>query len=169
MAIIALHARLRTLLNAFALAALLAATPVLEAPMAHAEHAEVEGLTTLTSKLPMADAESALVKALDTAGLKVAARIDHTANARSVGQDLAPTVLLIFGNPAAGTKLMQAGRTVAIDLPIKILLWEQDGKVFVSYNNPAWLAARHHLSGVDPVVQAMQSALAKFAAAAAGQ
>lgn len=166
MAITALNARLRTLLNAFALAALLAATPVLEAPMAHAE---VDGLTTLTSKLPMADAESALVKALDTAGLKVAARIDHTANARSVGQDLAPTVLLIFGNPAAGTKLMQAGRTVAIDLPIKILLWEQDGKVFVSYNTPAWLAARHHLSGVDPVVQAMQSALAKFAAAAAGQ
>lgn len=157
------HARPHTLFNAFAVAALLAVAPLLETPMAHAE---VEGLVTLPSTQALPDAEAALVKALEGAGLKVAARIDHAANARSVGQDLPPTVLLIFGNPAAGTKLMQAGRSVAIDLPIKALLWEQDGKTFISYNDPAWLARRHGLAGVDPVIQAMQGALAKFAAAA---
>lgn len=160
------RAKAHMLFKALAVGLLLAVAPLLETPMAHAE---VEGLVTLPSAKSLPDAEAALVTALEGAGLKVAARIDHAANARSVGQDLAPTVLLIFGNPAAGTRLMQAGRSVAIDLPIKALLWEQDGKTFVSYNDPAWLARRHGLTGVDPVVQAMQGALAKFAAAAVGK
>lgn len=88
-----------------------------------------------------------LTAALQAKGAQVFARIDHAAAARSVGLELPPTVLLIFGNPKGGTPLMQAAPSIALDLPLKVLV-QQDaqGTVQVLWNDPAWLADRHGLS-----------------------
>ncbi len=72
--------------------------------------------------------------------------VDHSGEAENAGMHMRPTKLLIFGNPKAGTPLMLASPSVAIDLPLKILVWEDaDGKVWISYNSPAYLQARHGL------------------------
>jgi uncharacterized protein (DUF302 family) len=89
------------------------------------------------------------------------ARIDHAEGARLAGLALGPTVVLIFGNAKAGTPLMQAGRAIGIDLPLKILVWEDDsGKTKMTYNDVEWLAKRHAVSeGLVPIVQKMKHAL----------
>jgi uncharacterized protein (DUF302 family) len=79
-------------------------------------------------------------------GIALFALVDHSGEAAKVGMKMRPTKLLIFGNPKAGTPLMQASPSVAIDLPLKILIWEDAaGKVWVSYNSPTYLRERHHL------------------------
>ncbi len=78
--------------------------------------------------------------------MTVFARIDHAVGAAQVGLDLRPTEVVIFGNARGGTPLMQAAQTIGIDLPLKALVWEDAvGKVWLSYNDPAWLAQRHEL------------------------
>jgi uncharacterized protein (DUF302 family) len=77
-------------------------------------------------------------------GLTVFACVDHAAAAKEVGMTLRPTELLIFGNAKGGTPLMQALQTAGIDLPLKALVWEDaNGKVWLSYNEPGWIARRH--------------------------
>jgi uncharacterized protein (DUF302 family) len=79
-------------------------------------------------------------------GIALFALVDHSGEAAKVGMKMRPTKLLIFGNPKAGTPLMQASPSIAIDLPLKILIWEDaGGKVWVSYNSPSYLRERHHL------------------------
>jgi|SRR5579863_7476284 len=79
-------------------------------------------------------------------GVKLFALIDHSGEAEKAGMQMRPTKLLIFGNPKAGTPLMLASPSIAIDLPLKILVWEDhDGRVWISYNSPAYLQARHNL------------------------
>ena len=90
---------------------------------------DVAGLVVVDSASSMAETEQRLVHAIEAAGLKVAARIDHEANAKKVDQALPPTVLLLFGNPKTGTPLIQQRRTIGIDLPLKILIWEEEGHV----------------------------------------
>ncbi len=100
--------------------------------------------------------------------LTLVAELDHQANARSVGLDLPPTRLIVFGNPNLGTPLMQNAQTVAIDLPQKMLVYQgADGQTMIVYNDPAFLASRH---GLDDVAQiaTIGTALAGLAAAAAG-
>jgi uncharacterized protein (DUF302 family) len=88
-----------------------------------------------------------LVQILHANGVKLFALVDHSGEAERVGMHLRPTKLLIFGNPKAGTPLMIAAPSIAIDLPLKILVSEDaDGKVWISYNNPGFLQARHKLS-----------------------
>lgn len=83
---------------------------------------------------------------LQARGVTLFAVIDHSGEAEKVGIKMPPTKLLIFGNPKAGTPLMLAAPTSAIDLPLKILIWEDaKGKVWVSYNSPAYLQERHGL------------------------
>ena len=83
---------------------------------------------------------------LQAKGIAVFALIDHSGEAEKVGMKMRPTKLLIFGNPKGGTPLMLAAPSIAIDLPLKILIWEDDqGKVWVSYNSPEYLAERHGL------------------------
>jgi uncharacterized protein (DUF302 family) len=78
--------------------------------------------------------------------IAVFAVIDHSGEAEKVGMKMPPTKLLIFGNPKGGTPLMLAAPSIAIDLPLKILVWQDDqGKVWVSYNSPEYLAERHGL------------------------
>jgi uncharacterized protein (DUF302 family) len=83
---------------------------------------------------------------LQSKGVTLFALIDHSGEAEKVGMKMRPTKLLIFGSPKAGTPLMLAAPTVAIDLPLKILIWEDaKGKVWVTYNSPEFLRERHGL------------------------
>jgi uncharacterized protein (DUF302 family) len=83
---------------------------------------------------------------LQSKGVTLFALVDHSGEAEKVGMKMPPTKLLIFGNPRAGTPLMQAAPSSAIDLPLKILVWEdKQGKIWVSYNSPAYLQQRHGL------------------------
>jgi uncharacterized protein (DUF302 family) len=83
---------------------------------------------------------------LQATGVALFALVDHSGEAQKVGMKMPPTKLLIFGNPKAGTPLMLAAPSVAIDLPLKILVWEDvQGKVWVSYNSPGYLQERHSL------------------------
>jgi uncharacterized protein (DUF302 family) len=97
--------------------------------------------------------------------MTVFARIDHAAGAREAGLALKPTLLLVFGNARGGTPLMQADQGIGIDLPLKMLAWEDaGGRTWLAYNDPAWLAQRHGLgAGVAPTVNAMTAALGAIA------
>ncbi len=126
------------------------------------------GLTTVPSAHSVKDTIDRLEADVRAKGMTVFARIDHAAGAKAAGMALRPTELLIFGNARGGTPLMQADQTMGIDLPLKALAWEdQNKKVWLSYNEPAWLADRHGVGGMvsDPT-QRMGAALAALAKAA---
>ena len=128
----------------------------------------VGGLVTVKSMHSVAATADKLVAVLESKGMNVFARIDHAGGAAKVGQSLKPTQLVIFGNPKVGTPLMQCARTVAIDLPQKMLIWEaDDGQVMLGYNSPQYLNGRHGLGKCEPVLKKVEGALANFAAAAA--
>jgi uncharacterized protein (DUF302 family) len=83
---------------------------------------------------------------LEAKGIAIFALVDHSGEAKKVGMQMPNTKLLIFGNPKGGTPLMLAAPSIAIDLPLKILIWEDNqGKAWVSYNSPEYLAERHGL------------------------
>jgi uncharacterized protein (DUF302 family) len=124
------------------------------------------GLITVASRFSVGETLDRLTMALTSAGLLVFARIDHAANAKGVGLDLRPTELLIFGNARGGTPLMLDKQTAGIDLPVKALAWEdQAGKVWLTYNEADWLAARHDLGAASvDAVKAIGAGLATLAA-----
>lgn len=128
-----------------------------------------DGLVTIACKHPVKEALDRLEAALRAKGVAVFARIDHAAGAASVDMPLRPTEVLIFGNPKAGTPLMQANQTIGLDLPLKILAWQDAaGKTWLTYNDVHWLAARHRLGDrLKPEVEALAVVLANFAKAAA--
>lgn len=100
--------------------------------------------------------------------IQVFADIDHAAGAQKVGLSLRPTRLLIFGNPQAGTPLMQSQQTIGLDLPLRVLIWEDEaGKVWLTYHRPEFLAQRHHVPGHDEAVKALGAGIAALARAAA--
>jgi uncharacterized protein (DUF302 family)/uncharacterized membrane protein YidH (DUF202 family) len=102
------------------------------------------GIISKPSNHSVDETVARLVNILQAKGVAVFALIDHSGEAEKVGLKMRPTKLLIFGSPKAGTPLMLAAPTVAIDLPLKILVWEDaQGKVWVSYNSPAYLQQRH--------------------------
>jgi uncharacterized protein (DUF302 family) len=127
-----------------------------------------EGLVEVHSRFGPAETAQRLAAALTARGITVVARVDHAAAAAAVGLALRPTEVLIFGNPRAGTPLMQAQQTAGIDLPLRALVWQDEaGQTFVGYNDPLWIAARHNLAGEKPV-RVMADALAAIAREAAG-
>ena len=128
-----------------------------------------DGLISIPSSLDPKETMDRLEAALRASGVTIFARIDHAAGAAEVGETLRPTELLIFGNPKAGTPLMQAGQTIGIDLPLKALVWrDAAGKTQVSYNEPGWLARRHGLgAAADSAVANMAAMLAKLVKLAA--
>jgi uncharacterized protein (DUF302 family) len=94
------------------------------------------------------------------AGLTVFDRIDHAAGAASAGLTLRPTTVLIFGSPAGGTPLMQSAQTLGLDLPLRILAWEDvHGQVWVTFHDLHALAARHHITDRDREIAALSSAV----------
>ncbi len=129
----------------------------------------VNGLTTLPSAHGAKETIDRLELEVKSKGMTVFARVDHAAGAKEAGMPLRPTELLIFGSAKAGTPLMQADQTMGIDLPLKALAWEdQDRKVWLSYNEPTWLAGRHGLDGkFSEITQRMAAALAAVSKAAA--
>ena len=126
------------------------------------------GLITLESDADFETTVSRVEPALEERDLQLVTTVDHAANADAVDTDLPPTTLFLFGNPAVGTPLMQASRSIAIDLPQKLLVWEADDRVHVTYNDPQYLATRHDLEGVDEPLAGVSEALAELAAAVAG-
>jgi uncharacterized protein (DUF302 family) len=122
-----------------------------------------EGLISIPSTRPVAELVSRLEAALAARGIPVFARIDHAAGAAAVGLTLRPTIVLIFGNPKAGTPLMQAEQTLGLDLPLRILAWEDAaGKAWLTYHDLAGLV-RHH--GIDPQAQPSVTAMTALLAA----
>lgn len=130
----------------------------------------VQGLTTIKSSHSPRETMNRLQTAVTAKGLTVFARIDHAAGAEAAGLSLRPTEVLIFGNAKGGTPLMQAAQTIGIDLPLKALVWQDaSGETWLSWNDPAWLAARHTVSGAEAVagkLAALLDDLAKTAATA---
>jgi uncharacterized protein (DUF302 family) len=120
-------------------------------------------LTTKISKLSVADTVTRLTDLLDARGMKVFAVIDQAAEAHQAGLHLRPTTLVIFGNPVAGTAVMDAAPESAVDLPLKILIWADGEETKVTYLSPQALAARHgldadlaaKLAGIDPLTDAL--------------
>ncbi len=105
-----------------------------------------DGLMHLSSSRSVADTMSLLERVVRDRGLRIMDRIDHAGEASKVGLKMPPTELLIFGNPIAGTPLMIASPTVAIDLPLKGLVWEDvAGRVWLTYNDPTHLQKRHKI------------------------
>jgi uncharacterized protein (DUF302 family) len=104
------------------------------------------GLIHLMSKHSVEETLQRLHSLLQEKNIKVFALIDHSGEAEKAGLTMRPTKLLIFGNPKGGTPLMQVAPTAAIDLPLKALIWEDaDGRVQLSYNDPAYLQRRHNI------------------------
>jgi uncharacterized protein (DUF302 family) len=103
-----------------------------------------EGLIHLVSKYSVDESLQRLERLLQERGITIFACIDHSGEAQKVGLGMRPTKLLIFGSPKGGTPLMQASPTLAIDLPLKALFWQDDdGKVRLTYNDPMYLQQRH--------------------------
>ena len=123
------------------------------------------GLTTIESSFGAAETADRFADEVRNRGLTLFARIDHAAGAAEVGLPLRPTTLLIFGNAKGGTPLMQADQAVGIDLPLKALVWQDaNGKTWLSYNEPQWIAGRHGLAESQArTVEALTKALATIA------
>ena len=129
-----------------------------------------DGLVRIASALPAKETADRLEQEIRSRGLTVFARIDHAAGAKAAGLALRPTELVIFGNAKGGTPLMQAAPEMGIDLPLKALVYQDaDGKVWLAYNDPHWLAERHHLAdSLQPVIGALTKNLEAIAAKVAG-
>ncbi len=106
-------------------------------------------------------------KVVRSKGMTVFARVDHSKGAAGVSLPLRPTVLLIFGNPKIGTLLMQSNQNAGIDLPLKVLAREdENGDVWLVYNDPVYIVSRHGISDRDQIVAKMRKAMQGFSAAA---
>ena len=129
-----------------------------------------DGLITMRSSHGPKDTVDRLEAEVKAKGITMFARIDHAAGAAEAGLPLRPTELPIFGNAKAGTPLMQAEQAIGIDLPLKMLVWQDaSGATWLSYNDPTWLAKRHGLAGAsEAAAKAMAAALDGIARAAAG-
>jgi len=124
-----------------------------------------DGLTTIPSSYGPKETMDRLEAEIKAKGMTVFARIDHAAGAAQAGLSLRPTEVLIFGNAKAGTPLMQSNQTIGIDLPLKALVWQDaNGEVWLSYNEPSWLAQRHGLAAAtQATVDAMVAGLGNLA------
>ena len=104
------------------------------------------GMVHLPSAYSVTETMTRLEKGVLARGMSIQARIDHSGDAAKVGLQMSPAQLLIFGNPKAGTPLMLAAPTLALDLPLKALVWEEfGGKVWLSFNSPDYLKQRHNV------------------------
>ncbi|MBU6298348.1 MAG: DUF302 domain-containing protein [Alphaproteobacteria bacterium] len=123
----------------------------------------MNGLVTLQSAHSVATTLARLTAALAAKSITIFAIVDHADGALQAGLDLRATTLVVFGNPAAGTPLMQEVQTAGIDLPLKVLIWEAaNSVVHLTYNDPVWIAERHGLGKLQAVA-AMSAALKALA------
>jgi uncharacterized protein (DUF302 family) len=126
------------------------------------------GLATLPSAHPAAETAARLEALLAERGVRLFARIDHAEGASEAGLPLRPTLVLVFGDPRAGTPLMQSRQTAGIDLPLKMLVWEDEaGRCWVSYDRPEYVAERHGITDRAEAVAKIAAGLDALAHAAA--
>jgi uncharacterized protein (DUF302 family) len=125
----------------------------------------IQGIVDVASHHSVDETVERLRGILAAKGVALFALVDHSGEAAKVGMTMRPTKLLVFGSPKAGTPLMLARPSIAIDLPLKILVWEDEaGKVFVSYNAPDYLRDRHHLpADLTPTLAVVEALAAKAA------
>lgn len=130
-----------------------------------------DGLVSIRSLYGPQETMERLAAEVEARGMTVYARIDHAASAAEAGMPLRPSDLLIFGNPRAGMPLMESVPTIAIDLPLKALVWQDiAGNTWVSYNDPAWIARRHTIEpGREGTTAAMSAVLDAIATCAASR
>jgi uncharacterized protein (DUF302 family) len=127
-----------------------------------------EDIVTLASKHTALKTSERLKLLLAEKGIEVFADIDHSAGAKTVGLALRPTRVLIFGNPTAGTPLMQSRQPMGLDLPLRILVWEDEaGRAWVSYRRLEALVREHGVVDRDEAVKALGAGLAALARASA--
>lgn len=131
--------------------------------LAHAD----SGLVQVESPYAVEKTMDRLEIAVKEKGMTIFARINHAEGAKKIGQKLRPTELLIFGNPKVGSKLMNCGQTAAIDLPQKMLAWQdQSGQVWLAYNDPDYLQARHGMGECGDVIGKIRKVLKAFSSKA---
>ena len=123
-----------------------------------------EGMINIKSDHDVKTTADRLVRELQAKRVTVFERIDHAKGADSVGIVMRPTVLVIFGNPKAGTPLMMCQQSVAIDLPQKALIWkDSQGQTWLGYNDPYYLALRHRIEGCEEPLERLSKSLRNFA------
>lgn len=123
-----------------------------------------DGLVRFKSPHSVPVTTERLVSALKEKGMTVFRQVDHQQGAANVDLSMPPTRVVIFGNPKVGTPLMQCAPTTAIDLPQKMLIWEDaDGQVWLGYNDPSYLKERHGIKGCDAALNKVAGALERFA------
>ena len=130
------------------------------------------GLINIKSSFSVNETADRFETVLKSKGMTMFIRIDHAEGAASIGTSLRPTQLIVFGNPKVGTPLMQCNQNIAIDLPQKVLIFEKlNGEVWLSYNDPAYLATRHDIKECGTVLNKIKVALGNLskAATASGQ
>ena len=121
-------------------------------------------LVTYVSRMSVNETTGRLEELLQSKGMTIFSRIDHAEAAHQVGMDLRPTILLVFGNPRAGTLIMQCAQSAAIDLPLKFLIWENEaGETLVSYSDPETIASRHNIRGCSEVLTNIGELIQSFA------
>ncbi len=127
------------------------------------------GLITKKSKYSTSETLDRLEVALKEKGIAVALRWNHSEKGANVGIPLRPTELLLFGNPKLGTHFFTSKQTAGIDLPLKALAWEDEkGQVWLSYNDPFYIASRHGIKDRDEIAKKMSDALNNLTSAATG-
>jgi len=162
---------LRARLGPVVLAALLLFTGSCTEPNGSAsDEGNDDGLVVLESNYSLDSTFARVERALEVnEQISIVAQLDHAANAERVDLSLRPTRILIFGNPALGTPLMQSRQTTGIDLPQKVLVYEEaDGTVRLAYNDPQYLAKRHDITDREEQLQTASKALRKLARHATG-
>ncbi|GAB2199054.1 DUF302 domain-containing protein [Sessilibacter sp. MAH4] len=159
---------LKKVLQTLTSAALILIAPTLATAGEKNQDSDLKGMITIPSSLSFSETSAKLQKVLEEKGMTLFTVVDHAKGAASVGIDLTPTSLFIFGNPKAGSPLMQCSISVALDLPQKILITEsKQGIVSITYNDPHYLAERHTLTGCENNIEKISAALNGIANAVA--
>ena len=123
-----------------------------------------DGIVRVKSTYSVAETARRFESIAKEQGLNIFTKVNHQAGAQSVSQQLRPTQLIIFGNPKAGTPLMQCSQTAGIDLPQKALIWEDEkGQVWLGYNSPRYLFSRHQLKGCEEAIKRIENTLSMLA------
>ncbi len=127
-----------------------------------------DGVINVQSTFNVQETADRLENILNEKGMTIFKRIKHSEGAGKVGIELRETELIIFGNPKVGSPLIKCQQSVAIDLPQKVLVWEdRDSTVWISYNDPEYLKKRHDISGCEEVISKIKKALSGISKAAA--
>ena len=129
-----------------------------------------EGIVSVESTTDFESTYNTLISEIEANGnISLITEMDHKLNAGSAGLELRPTRLIMFGNPRLGSPLMQSARSIGLDLPQKMLVWEdEDAKVFISYNDPEFIKEKHRISGKQEQIEQISKVLEMLANSAAG-